>query len=330
MNNQENIKDFLNPEKYPFPDTVPLPPHLNPFLNDGVDIIPVIIYNPTFQNMKVPVALQMLEDAEKKGLLRGVHTLVEATSGNTGYALGILAPYFGIRRVIAVVKRDTAPGKLEQLRLAGVEIHFASQDKTPINEAKEMGAQDGYLNLNQYGNDANWKAHYGWTGPHVWKQTNGKISVFCAGLGTTGTLIGASRFLKERNQKITVVGIILAPESAIPGVRTEKDLRQIEFDWGSFLHRAELVETKSAYQKSRALCLAGIMAGPSSGFAYAGALKFIQETKEAGQLDGLRNSEGRVVVAFTCGDTPFPYLEKYSMILDSEDFNPLDPLLVQQ
>ena len=314
---------FFNPGINAFPPAFPLPTHLNPFHEDGVSIYPVPLYSHAVPHLKTFVAKTMLDEAKAEGRLEGVHTLVEASSGNTANALGLLSPYYGIRRVRAVVEWDTAPGKLEQLRLAGVTHQNNEPGCTTIQTARELGRQKGWLNLCQYSNPANWRAHCSFTGPHVWAATDGKLTVFCAALGTTGTVVGVDRFLNEMSAQTVVVGIACAPGHAVPGVRTIEKLREIEFDWRGAIESSEEVTTHEAYKMSLALYRTGLMAGPSSGLAFAGLLQFLLRAKNGKTLDSLRNKEGRIVAAFICGDTAFPYPEKYSMALDGKDFEPL-------
>jgi cysteine synthase len=318
-------RQLLNPTRNPWPPAFPLPRYLNPFLADRVDLIPIPIFGGYVPNMKTIVARWMLERAYGAGKLAGIHTVVEATSGNTGASLGIVTPYYGIRRTVAVVERDIAPGKLEQLRLCGVEPVYPMDGLTTVETATVLGKQQGWLNLNQYANLANPEAHKRWTGPHVWEQTEGKISVFAAPLGTTGTVIGVGEFLRTQSSRISIVGVALAPGEAVPGVRTEAKLKQVGFDWQSAIDHLVLTSTKSSYRASVDLIRSGRMFGPSSGLAFSGAIQFVTERKEKGTLDPLRNTDGRVIVAFTCGDGPFLYLDKYSTILDGTSFNPLDP-----
>ena len=116
---------------------------------------------------------------------------------------------------------------------------------------------------------------------------------------------------------MTVVGVYCLPNNAIPGVRSIERLAEISFDWESEVPNRVGVGTKESYKKSLDLCRAGLMAGPSSGFALAGLLRFLEEQRS---LDQFRNSDGEIVAVVVCCDTPFPYLDKYSTILDPTDF----------
>ena len=273
-------------------------------------------------NIKSLTAFNMLLEAKAAGDLDGVHAIIENSSGNTAFALGILAELYGVSRVVAMVPWDLAPGKLELLRLCGVEprlVRDAGHQGSGIAQAREAGKQAGWLNLAQYDNDANPRACEKWLAPEVWAQTDGKLTVFAAGLGTTGTLVGASRFFLRTGGKVTLVGAMCAPNSAVPGVRNARSLEEIGFPYHEAADAIVEIETRESFKKSLELCRSGLMAGPSSGFALAGLLKFLAG-QDASALDALRNADGEVVAAFICADTPLPYLDKYSTHLDPSDF----------
>lgn len=313
---RDAIRRFLDPDFNPPLPLVELPEWLNPFENQRVRIFAKLMYLLPLLNLKSLPALNMLREASDK--LDGVHTLVENSSGNTAFSLAIVARLFGIRSTRAIVPADIAPGKVELLRLAGADVRFASSDESGISLAKRMGERSGYLNLGQYSNPANIAAHAKWTAQQIWEQTEGKITVYCAGLGTTGTALGAVQFFREKASGATVVGVYCLPESAVPGVRSLERLEDVAFDWRSETPYQVGAGTSESYKRSLDLCRAGLMAGPSSGFALAGLLRFLGNQTD---LDQFRNSDGDVVAAFVCCDTPFPYLDKYSTILGPADFS---------
>lgn len=309
------IRTFLNPDCNPPVPLVELPESLNPLAGQRVRIFAKLLYLLPLLNLKsLPVVTMLQESAQA---LNDVHTLIESSSGNTAFSLAIIARLFGIRSVQAIVPIDIAPGKLELLRLAGADVRFAPSGGGGIALAKRLGNRPGFLNLDQYGNPANIAAHARWTARQIWEQTSGKLTLYCASLGTAGTALGAVQFFRENARGVTVVGVYLLPGSAIPGVRSETGLQEIAFDWKSELPHRVTAATKESYKMSLDLCRAGLLAGPSSGLALAGLLRFLCQHHE---LDSLRNTDGEVVAAFVCGDTPFPYLDKYSTILDPADF----------
>ena len=150
----------------------------------------------------------------------------------------------------------------------------------------------------------------------MWEQTEGKLTIYSGGLGTTGTVLGAVQFFREKGNGVTVVGTYCLPGAAVPGVRSINGLGEIAFDWESEVPHRVGAGTAESYKKSLDLCRAGLIAGPSSGFALAGLLRFLEQS----DLDRFRNSDGDVLAAFICCDTPFPYLDKYSTILSPTDF----------
>jgi len=318
---KNSIKDFLNPDSHPLLPLVELPESMNPFLKDGVHIFAKLMYFLPLLNIKSLPAFNMLSEAEKSGKLKNVNTIIENSSGNTAFSLAITARAFGIKNMQAIVPFDIAPGKLELLRLSGVRPTLNKDipgETSGIKKAKETGKQKGFFNPGQYENEANPKAMEKWVAPQIWDQTNGKISLFCAGLGTTGTILGVGRYLKNKSKNIKIVGVNCSPGSAIPGVRTLEKLKEISFDWNSVLDARIETDTKESFKKSLELCQLGIMAGPSSGFALSGLLKFLEEQKN--NFNELKNEDGKVISVFICPDTPLPYLDKYSTHLDPSDF----------
>ncbi len=312
------LRQFMNPDENPPIPLVELPADLNPFADKKVRIFAKLMYLVPLMNVKSVMAYNMLLDAEKKGKLGEDETIVENSSGNTAFSFGILAKLFGVKDVVAFVPLDIAPGKLELLRLAGVYAKMIRPgEKGGIEQAREAAKGDGFYNPGQYDNEMNIEAHYKWTGKQIWEQTEGKVSMVVVGLGTTGTADGIKDRLVKEGSSAPVVGVIVEEGSAIPGVRTQKRLEEISFDWKSKVDFTIEVNTKSSYRQSLALIRHGLIAGPSSGFSFDGALRFLENQED---LDRFRNADGEIVVVFVCPDTPFPYLDKYSTVLDPEDF----------
>lgn len=316
------MREFLQPANSTPTSLVELPNTLNPFLGDKVHIFAKNMFLMPLLNIKQLVAFNLLETAQTDGELEGVHTLVENSSGNMVLGLAVLAPYFGISHVVAVLSRDIAPNKLEILRLFGVDIEFsdaAPKGMNGIAYAKKLGQQDGWLNLAQYENDANPVSYEKYLAPQLWEQTGGELTIFCAGLGTSGTVIGTARYLKKQSPTMTVVGVLPAHDS-VPGVRSEIRIKESSLSWEKALDYKVEVKTKDAFTRSFEMCRLGILAGPSGGMALAGLLDFLKEQKDAGTLDKFRNASGEVVAAFINPDSMLPYLEKYSTYLGTKDF----------
>jgi len=317
------LSDFLTPDKNPPLPLVELPGRLNPLAGRDVRIFGKLMYLLPLLSIKSLPALNMLLDARARGKLQGVSSIVENSSGNTAFSIGVLAAAFGVSRVSAMVPWDIAPGKLDLLRLCGVEprlIRGAADAPSGIAQAREAGRQPGWLNLGQYENPANPAAAEKWLAPEIWKQTDGKMSVFATGLGTTGTLVGVSRYLRGRKAPAKVVGVICDPHSAVPGVRSAATLREIAFPWREAADAIVEAGTRESFKKSLELCRIGLMGGPSSGFALVGLQRFLETEAAVGRLDALRNGDGEVLAVFVCADTPLPYLDKYSTHLDPADF----------
>ena len=292
---------------------------------NGVRVFAKLMYLLPLLSIKSLPAREMLLDAEQSGRLGGVEGLVENSSGNTAFSLGILGSLFGVRTVVAMVPWDIAPGKLDLLRLCGVEprlVRDAPDKPSGIAQAREAGRRPGWFAPSQYENDANPSAFEKWIAPQIWEQTEGKLTVFATGLGTTGTLVGASRFFRRQKPRrsVAIVGVVCGPNSAVPGVRSVARLREIAFPWRESADAIIEAETRESFKKSLDLCRAGLMGGPSSGFALVGLLRFLAGREAEGTLDDLRNADGEVLATFVCADTPLPYLDKYSTHLDPTDF----------
>ena len=259
-------------------------------------------YNP-FGAVKDRVADNLIRDAEERGLLQPGKRLVEATSGNTGIGLIMIgnAKGYPLRTPLS----DQIPlEKRTVLRFLGTEVLEMDDSLCPapgapegaIAEARRTAEEQAdFAILDQYVNEANPGAHYRTTGPEIWRQTEGKITHFVAGLGTCGTITGTGRFLKEQNSDIKVLGV--APEEGhdIPGVRRKRQLQQTQFSRPDEYDGEVDVTNREAYD----LCLRlnreeSIVAGPSSGMNLAGAFKMVPD------------EPGNVVVVIFC-DNIFKY-----------------------
>lgn len=145
-----------------------------------------------------------------------------------------------------------------------------------------------------------------------------KLIFFCAGLGTTGTLIGNARFLKAKNLALKIVGAIRAPDNYVPGVRTEDLLKVVDFDWRCHVNHMEFVQTKASYISSMSLSRNGILAG---GQALVGLLNHLKDLKKNNQLDAMRRSvDDEITCVFPCPDGPMPYLDEYFKYIDASHF----------
>ncbi len=325
---EDSIKDYFNPDKLSYLPLVELPKVFNPFYEDGVRIFAKIMTFIGMHNVKAIPAYNMIMEKHSRGELAGVTNIIENSSGNTISALAVVARQFGIENIQAFVPDEVSWHKLMMLLFFGITPIVNQEPTAPdptdprsgVYKAKELGKQEGRDNPGQYHNEDNPKAHEKWIGKQIWEQTDGEISIFCAGLGTTGTVIGNSTYLKKMNEQIQVVGVMRAPDNYVPGPRTEKLLSLIGFDWQKHVDAVQDAETTSAYQKSMELCRRGILAGPSSGLTLVGLQKYLQDKKDKQAYDGLRGKNGEITCVFICPDTPFPYLDEYFKYLDISNF----------
>ncbi len=328
---EEAVRDFMNPGKLAYLPLVQIPSDLNPFGDDGVRIMAKLMTFTTLHNVKAIPAYNMMASAYERGDLEGVHTVIENSSGNTVTAVAVAARLFGIDDVKALVPTEATWQKLQMLRFFGIEPMVNSEPAEPdrrdprsgIYKAKEIGSQPGWFNPGQYDNPDNPRAHQKWIGPQIWEQTEGRIGVFCGALGTTGTIIGNSTYLKERNREVQVVGVMRAPDNYVPGPRTKLLLRLIGFDWRPHVDSVQKATTVESYRKSMELSRAGIYVGPSAGLSLVGLLHYLTERREEGTLDQLRGEDGEVTCVFVCPDTPIPYFEEYFRYLGEEEFPPI-------
>lgn len=323
------IRDLLNPGKLSYLPLVELPGEINPFASDNVRIFAKLMYMSPLGNVKAVPAFNMIEQKHRHGELTGVRKIVENSSGNTVFSLALIARQFGVDETQSYVSSEISWHKLLMLLFFGIEpivnVEPANARKSDpgggIFKAKRDGESPDVLNPGQYDNEDNPKSHEKWTAQQIWEQTDGKINIFCAGLGTTGTVTGNARFLKKKNPAIRVVGVVGTPENDVPGVRTDEELKLIDFEWRKQVDCIEHVETSESYRLSMEISRRGIIAGPSSGLALAGLLQHLKELKEKKCLDEVRDQKsGEVICVFPCPDGPLPYLDEYFKILDSANF----------
>ena len=171
--------------------------------------------------MKDRAAYGMIKGALDRGELRKGMRLVEATSGNTGIALAMIARIFNIPITLVMPESATAE-RVKTMQAYGAEVVLTPADKTieySREYAEELSKQPEYLMLNQFGNDDNWGMHHKTTGPEIWRDTAGKITHFVSSMGTTGTIMGTSRYLKEQSEAVQIVGVQPTDGSRIPGIR---------------------------------------------------------------------------------------------------------------
>ncbi|MGH8461536.1 MAG: cysteine synthase CysM [Stenotrophobium sp.] len=229
-------------------------------------------------------AYSMIRRAEERGEIKPGDTLIEATSGNTGIALAMAAAMKGYRMVLIMPEHMSAERRAS-MKAFGAEIILVTQAQS-IEGARDLALQmqsegKGRV-LDQFGNPDNPRAHYEGTGPEIWRDTKGQITHFVSSMGTTGTIMGTSRFLKEQNPAVQVVGVQPDGESSIPGIRKwpEEYLPKI-FD-RSRIDRIIEATAKSAEDTMHLLAESeGLFCGPSSGGAVWAALQICREVQGA-------------------------------------------------
>ena len=229
-------------------------------------------------------ALNMITEALERGEIKKGDTLVEATSGNTGIALAFIAQYFGLKMVLIMPENSTEE-RIKTMRAYGAEL-ILTPNEIGIEGSRDLAIQlhqeKGYFILNQFANDDNWKAHYKTTGPEIWKDTNGEVTHFVSAMGTTGTIMGVSTFLKEKNKNIQIIGAQPKDDAKIPGIRKWPEAYLPKFFDPSKVDQVIEIDEEEARKMSNLLAKEeGIFAGMSSGGAVASALK-IAETIDKG------------------------------------------------
>lgn len=251
-------------------------------------------FNP-MGSVKDRIALQMIRRAENKGVLTKEKMILEATSGNTGISVAWVAAMKGYKCVI-IMPKSASLERRKIMKALGAKLILAPTEKEVIQRARELAKNPRYFLTDQFANEENWKVHYQTTGEEIWKQTDGKITHFVAGCGTSGTLMGVARKLKEHNQRVQIIGVrpsspnhkqqgLLNPKEFCPELLDPDELDQII-----------IVKDEDAFTSTRSLLAKeGLFAGISSGSAMYGAILKAREIKE-----------GLIVVLFA--DHGFKYL----------------------
>tara|TARA_A100000164_G_scaffold292656_1_gene266279 strand:- start:3129 stop:4040 length:912 start_codon:yes stop_codon:yes gene_type:complete len=229
-------------------------------------------------------ALSMIKYAEKRGLIKPGDVLIEATSGNTGIALAMVAAMKGYK-LILIMPENLSIERRQSMTAYGAKIILTQKNggmEYARDLALKMEREGKGLILDQFGNPDNPRAHYEGTGPEVWEDTLGQVTHFISAMGTTGTIMGVSKFLKEKNSRIKIIGAQPEDGSQIPGIRKwpEEYLPKI-YDQ-NFVDIIENVSQKAAENMSRRLALEeGIFAGISAGGACEVALRISKKTNNS-------------------------------------------------
>ncbi len=229
-------------------------------------------------------ALSMIKHAEARGEIKPGDTLIEATSGNTGIALAMAATIKGYRMIL-IMPEHMSDERRAVMKAFGAEIISVSQ-KEGMEGARDladrMGREGKGRVLNQFANPDNPRAHYEGTAPEIWRDTDGKITHFVSAMGTTGTIMGTSRFLKEKNPRVQIVGVQPSEGSQIPGIRAWPQAYLPKIYDAARVDRVMEVTQRDAEDTTRRLAREeGIFCGTSSGGATHAALRLSQELKNA-------------------------------------------------
>ncbi len=256
---------------------------------EGITLLAKAEWNNPGGSVKDRAAASMVRDARERGLLTPGKTILDATSGNTGIAFAMLGAALGIPVRLAMPSNVSEERK-RILKAYGAEIDWTAPDEGSdgaIRRARELAASDPerFCYMDQYSNNANWQAHYRTTGPEIFKQTEGRVTHFVAGLGTSGTFTGTTRFLKER--KPAVQAISFQPDSPFHGLEGMKYMASsiVPAIYDPKLADRDLaIETEAAYEMARRLAREeGLLVGISAAAAVVASLQVAREEHAAGR-----------------------------------------------
>jgi cysteine synthase B len=264
----KNIIDFVG--------NTPLIEVQNILKKDGVTLLLKLEGNNPGGSVKDRAAFNMINEAIKKKNIKKGDTLVEATSGNTGIALALMAKVLGVNMVLVMPENSTIE-RVQTMRAYGAKVILTPAElgiEGSRDYALKLKYKKGYYRLNQFDNPDNSKAHYKTTGPEIWRDTEGEVTHFVASMGTTGTIMGVSDYLKEMNKSITIVGVQPDGDSKIPGIRKWGD----EYVPAIFNRKKvdevlEVSEAEATLMTQRLAEEEGVFAGMSSGGSVYCALK---------------------------------------------------------
>lgn len=237
-------------------------------------------------SVKDRAAYNMLKSGLERGDISKESRLIEATSGNTGIALAMIAGIYGLD-IELVMPENATKERVQTMRAYGAKVTLTSSERG-IEGARDYAeakvATKGFTMVNQFGNDDNWKAHLKTTGPEIWRDTEGQITHFVSAMGTTGTIMGTSTYLKEQNKAVQIVGVQPTDNSSIPGIRKwPKEYLPKIFDASKVDRIMEVSQDEAKEMAKRLAKEEGIFSGMSSGGAATVALR-LAETLESGTL----------------------------------------------
>ncbi|TVZ24079.1 cysteine synthase B [Dokdonia sp. Hel_I_63] len=229
-------------------------------------------------SVKDRAAYNMIKSALDSGAIDKSTKLIEATSGNTGIALAMIAAIYGLEIELVMPSKATKE-RVQTMRAYGAKVTLHPDGIEGARDyAIDKVENEGYFSFNQFSNVHNWQAHYKTTGPEIWRDTQGEVTHFVSSMGTTGTIMGTSTFLKEQNSDIQIVGVQPTDGSSIPGIRKwpQEYLPKI-FNASKVDRTIEVSRDESIAMARRLAQEEGILAGMSSGGATTAALKLASE-----------------------------------------------------
>ncbi len=263
--------------------------HINP--NPKVKLLAKLEGHNPGGSVKDRAAFGLIQGGIESGLIKPDSKLIEATSGNTGIALAMIARLHNLH-IELVMPENSTRERVLSMRAFGAVVTLTPAEgsmEAAIDYARNKVENEGYIMLDQFGNQNNPNMHYKTTGPEIWRDTDGQVTHFVSAMGTTGTIMGVSRYLKEQNPNVTIVGAQPADGAKIPGIRKwpEEYLPKI-FDKSRVDQLVEVAEDEAKEMTKRLAREEGVFAGMSSGGSVAAALKIIP------------NLESGVVVCIIC------------------------------
>nr|WP_321225821.1 cysteine synthase CysM [uncultured Psychroserpens sp.] len=231
-------------------------------------------------SVKDRAAYNMIQNALDTGKIDTTSKLIEATSGNTGIALAMIAGIFKLD-IELVMPASATKERVQTMKAYGAKVTLHPDGIEGARDyAMAKVENEGYYTFNQFANEDNWKAHYKTTGPEIWRDTNGEVTHFVSSMGTTGTIMGTSSYLKEQNENIQIVGVQPKDGSSIPGIRKwPKEYLPKIFDANKVDRTLEVSRDEAIAMTRRLAKEEGILAGMSSGGATTAALKLANELK---------------------------------------------------
>ncbi|MEP0134213.1 MAG: cysteine synthase CysM [Eudoraea sp.] len=233
-------------------------------------------------SVKDRAAYNMIKSGIERGEINSGSKLIEATSGNTGIALAMIAGMYKLN-IELVMPENSTKERVQTMRAYGAKVTLTNAElgiEGARDYAESRVVDDGYQMLNQFANDDNWKAHFETTGPEIWRDTAGKVTHFVSAMGTTGTIMGTSTYLKEQNKNVNIVGVQPKDKSKIPGIRKwPKEYLPKIFDPSKVDQIMEVSEDEARIMAKRLAKEEGIFAGMSSGGATAASLKLAASLK---------------------------------------------------